>query len=43
MLMYNLIEYNYSETSAALYQFCRDEPKNYIVDSGSLEFKLRFF
>ena len=44
MLMYNLIEYsdNYVKTSISLWQYCRDEPGNYITDSESCKFKLTF-
>ena len=43
--MYSLIEYSdtYSKSAGSLYQFCRDEPKNPILDSESFNFKSRFF
>ena len=43
MPMHNLVEYsdNYSKTSGSLYQFCRDDEKDPITDSGSFEFKSR--
>ena len=33
--MYNLTEHNdnYSKAYSSLYQFCRDEPKDFITDS----------
>ena len=43
--MYSLIEYSdtYSKSTVSLYQFCKDEPKNPILDSESFSFKSRFF
>ena len=42
--MYNLIIYsdNYSKTWGSLYKFCRDEPKNPVIDCESFKFKSRF-
>ena len=39
--MYNSIEYskNYAQTSASLWQYCRDEPDDNITHSKLFEFK----
>ena len=41
--MYNLIEYNdnYSETSASLWKYYKDEPNHNLADSESFESKLK--
>ena len=43
MPMYNLIEYsdNYSKTSGSLWQYCRDEPNDNLVDSESFKSKIK--
>ena len=41
--MYNLVEYsnNYSKTSGSLWQYCRDDPNNNLVDSESFKSKVK--
>ena len=43
MPMYNLIEYrdNYSKTSRSLWQYCKDDTKDDIVDSESFKSKVK--
>ena len=40
MPMYNLIEYNdnYSKTSGSLWQYCRDDPNDNIIQSESFKY-----
>ena len=42
MPMYNLIEYsdNYSKTSGSLWQYCKDDPNNHIMQSESFKSKI---
>ena len=43
MPMYNLIEYsdNYSKTSGSLWQYCRDDPNDNIIQSESFKSKIK--
>ena len=41
--MYNLIKYsdNYSKTSGSLWQYCKDDPNDNLVESGSFKSKIK--
>ena len=43
MPMYNLIEYsnNYAKTSGSLWQYYRDDPNDYLINSESFKSKIK--
>ena len=43
MSMYNFTEYigNYSKTSGSLWQYCRNEPSDQVVNSNSFKSKIK--
>ena len=43
MPMHNFIEYigNYSKTSGSLWQYCRNEPSDQVVNSNSFKSKIK--